>query len=309
MRRLAFLMVAALALSMTGFVVPALATPTGPALTVNGEVTTPTTYSLSQLGAVTQTSVSVTQTARSGTVTATYTGVSVETLVNAAHPAFPALTNTKNELLRVTVTIRGAFGQTVTMALGELDPNFGNHPALLALSVNGHPNFAAPELIVPGDQPPLRTVLDVNRLTVGIATAPATTTTVTGGIDVIDGTHQVMLSAAELAALPQETRSVTFAGPGGSQTHIERGPSLTTVLFASGIIPDVNTWATGVGDDNYAATVTPAEEWIGGRPLLVALTEDGGTADTPRLVPDGDVKGGRYVSGMVDLYVGRGPAS
>ena len=29
----------------------------------------------------------------------------------------------------------------------------------------------------------------------------------------------------------------------------------------------------------------------------------------PRLVTDGDVKGGRYVSGMVDIYVGTGPAS
>ena len=29
----------------------------------------------------------------------------------------------------------------------------------------------------------------------------------------------------------------------------------------------------------------------------------------PRLVTDGDVKGGRYVSGVVDIYVGTGPAS
>jgi hypothetical protein len=29
----------------------------------------------------------------------------------------------------------------------------------------------------------------------------------------------------------------------------------------------------------------------------------------PRLVADGDVKGGRYVSGVVDIYVGTGPAS
>lgn len=29
----------------------------------------------------------------------------------------------------------------------------------------------------------------------------------------------------------------------------------------------------------------------------------------PRLVTDGDVRGGRYVSGVVDIYVGTGPAS
>jgi hypothetical protein len=28
-----------------------------------------------------------------------------------------------------------------------------------------------------------------------------------------------------------------------------------------------------------------------------------------RLVTDGDVKGGRYVSGVVDIYAGTGPAS
>ena len=30
--------------------------------------------------------------------------------------------------------------------------------------------------------------------------------------------------------------------------------------------------------------------------------------DKLRMVTDGDVKGGRYVSGVVDIYVGTGPA-
>jgi hypothetical protein len=64
-----------------------------------------------------------------------------------------------------------------------------------------------------------------------------------------------------------------------------------------------------VGDDNYVATVTPAEQFVGGRPLQLSLSEDGGTVTEPRLVTDGDVKGGRYASNVVDLYVGTGPAS
>ena len=32
----------------------------------------------------------------------------------------------------------------------------------------------------------------------------------------------------------------------------------------------------------------------------------GGALAQPRLVTDGDVKGGRYVSGVVDLVVGQG---
>jgi hypothetical protein len=48
----------------------------------------------------------------------------------------------------------------------------------------------------------------------------------------------------------------------------------------------------------------------GGRPLLISLIEDGTALAAPRLVTDGDVKGGRYVSGVYDLIVGQGaPAS
>jgi hypothetical protein len=48
---------------------------------------------------------------------------------------------------------------------------------------------------------------------------------------------------------------------------------------------------------------------VGGRPLELSLNEDGVTLAQPRLVTDGDVKGGRYVSDVVDLYVGTGLAS
>jgi hypothetical protein len=36
----------------------------------------------------------------------------------------------------------------------------------------------------------------------------------------------------------------------------------------------------------------------------VSLNEDGQPLSQPRLIVDGDVKGGRYVSDMVDLAVG-----
>ncbi|HLI57622.1 MAG TPA: hypothetical protein VKY26_11405, partial [Actinomycetota bacterium] len=140
------------------------------------------------------------------------------------------------------------------------------------------------------------------------------TASVTGALEVIDGSRHRTLSLDELSDLPQHTLTVTFAGPGGSQTHAETGPTLDAVLRAAGIRPTLNTWVAGAGVDNYVAAVTPAEAWVGGRPLLVSLVEDGkgvsGTVgDTPRLIADGDVKGGRYDSDLVDLYVGRGPAS
>jgi hypothetical protein len=81
-----------------------------------------------------------------GSRTHSDTGVSLEDVVNAAAPTLPAA---ENAILRVTVTVSGEWGRAVTLALGELDPNFGNHPAYLALTQDGW-KLPAPELVVPG---------------------------------------------------------------------------------------------------------------------------------------------------------------
>jgi hypothetical protein len=296
-------------MALAGMSVPALARAgPRPVLAVGGEVTSAATYTLAQLAAQPQTTATVTVGGRQFTDT----GVLLETLVTDAGPAYPAsITNTKNEQLRVTVTVRGAGHREVTFALGELDPSFGDHPALLALTQNGRPIAFGPELVVPGDRAPIRFVLGVSQLTVGIATAPATDTAPSAGspVVVIDGHHEVTLSAALLARLPAETLDVSFGGPSGEQSHTEVGPSLLEVLAVAGVLPTLNTWVAAVGDDNYVATVTPAEQIVGGRPLQLSLEEDGVVLAQPRLVTDGDIKGGRYVSDVVDIYVGTGPAS
>lgn len=121
-----------------------------------------------------------------------------------------------------------------------------------------------------------------------------------------DGKRQVVLPAAELARLPRRTLTVTFVAGTASQTDTETGPTLAAVLAAARIIPGLNTWVAAVGDDGYVAAVTPAEALVGGRALLISLTENGTALAEPRLVADGDVKGGRYVSGVYDLVVGEG---
>jgi hypothetical protein len=47
-----------------------------------------------------------------------------------------------------------------------------------------------------------------------------------------------------------------------------------------------------------------------GKKVLLAVTQDGVELDKqgPRLIVPGDVKGGRYVSGVVRLYVGNADA-
>ncbi len=298
------LLVLGLALPVGAQASPVVAAP-APTVVVDGQVGAPATYTLAQLAAVTQTTVTLTV----GPVRLVEKRVLLESLVALAQPAYPPLVNTKNKVLRVTVTVRGAVGGPVTFAVGELDPNFGNHPALLALQTNGVTSPGGPDLVVPGDTAPLRFIAGVREVTVGIVTAPATTPVVTGSVTVHVGLHQIALSPALLALLPRRTLTVSFIGPGGTQTHTEEGPPLLEVLALTGAPLDLKAWAAAVGSDNYVATVTPAEDYAGGRPLLLSLVEDGVPLTQPRLVTDGDVKGGRYVAGMVDIYAGSGPAS
>jgi hypothetical protein len=262
-------------------------------VTIGGAVTTPHTYTLAELGALPQQSFTVGH--RTGT------GVSLEDLVNAAAPVLP---DTKNANLRVTVTVQGA-GFPVTFALGELDPGFGNHPAYLALGIGSRVR-RSPELIVPGDTWPLRTVRAVRSITVAVQGPTPVTPPSPGALTIQGPRGIVVLTAAQLAALRAQTLQVSFQAGTAPQTHTEIGPTLATVLRAGHIHGGLDTWVAAVGSDGYVATVTPAEAFVGGKQLLVSLNEDGVPQAQPRLVVSGDVKGGRYVSGVDNLVVGGG---
>jgi hypothetical protein len=300
-------LIAATALALACATLPAYARDNGRGVAIDGAVSMHTTYSFAQLAALPQTTAVVTF----GNHQVTDSGVLLETLITAASPAYPAsLPNTKNKLLRVTATVRGTGHQEVTFAVGELDPNFGDHPALLALTRNGMPIDGGPQLEVPADTGPQRFVSDVSEVAVGIASAPATNTSPSPGNPalLINGNHTVTLDGALLNRPRQETLNVSFGGPGGVESHTEVGPPLLDLLRLAGVDPTFNTWVAAVGSDNYVATVTPGEQIVGGRQLELSRIEDGVALAQPRLVADGDVKGGRYVSGVVNVYVGTGPA-
>lgn len=232
-----------------------------------------------------------------------FSGVSLETLVNLAGPVLP---NAKNASLRVTIAVAGFPARSVTIALGELDPSFGNHPAILALTQGGATLRDAPDLVVPGDtNRAARFVRRVTRLTVAVPSPRPTPPPSVGAITVHDGPRAIVLDAARLAGLPARMLTVSFKAGPTPQTHTEVGPTLDTVLAAAGIRPWSVAWVAAVGGDGYVATVTPAEAEVGGRQLLISLVEDGVPQTQPRLVVNGDVKGGRFVSGVDDLYVGR----
>jgi hypothetical protein len=268
-------------------------------LAVTGTVADPASYTISQLSALPTETVTL----PIGGHTVQATGVSLDVLVTAASPVLPSA---KNALLRVLVTVSGPAGHPVTFALGELDPSFGDHDAVLVLSVNGRTLPGGPALAVPGDRPPLRDLLVVRQIRVGVTNPGVVTPPSAGALVIEQGTRRTVLSAAALAALPAETRTVTFTAGDGQETHTETGPTLDAVLRAAQVRTSLNTWVAAVGSDGYVAAVTPAEAWVGGRPLLISLAEDGTPLAAPRLVTDGDVKGGRYVSGVDDLVIGQG---
>jgi hypothetical protein len=269
-------------------------------VSVTGAVATPATYSEAQLAAMPQTTFTITR-HDGGAVSAT--GVSLESLVTAAQPNVdPTI---KNGLLRVTVSVGGRVGAPVTFGEGELDPSFGNHPAYLALTVGGH-KLLAPALLVPGDDQPIRAVAPVSTITVGVQSPAPTAGFTPGTVTVEQGSHTTTLTAAQLAALPPETLRASFLAGTTTTNVTEVGPSLDEVLRAAHVPLGVGTWVAGVGDDGYVAVVTPAEQWVAGKHLQISLNENGAPLSEPRLVVDGDVKGGRYVSGLVDLVVGQG---
>lgn len=270
---------------------------------VGGMVATPHAYTLADLGALPQTTVQTTRQTIFGPVTYADEGVSLQSLVTLAAPTLPP--DTKNASLRVTIDVRGAGGH-VTTTLGELDPSFGNHPAVLVLTRDGSPIAHGPQLVFPGDGTGGRSVRSVTKITIGVQSPAAAVPAHPGDVSVTDGHRTRVLSARLLALLPASTRTVTFQAGTSPQTHTETGPDLMSVLATARFRADRATFVAAAADDGYVATVTPGEELFGGRGLMLSLTEDGVALAQPRLVVDGDVKGGRYVSGVTKLLVGEG---
>lgn len=285
--RAAVAVTAALLATLAG-VSPAVAD-TGHAVSVTGAVATPATYSTAKLAALPQVTYPVTAPGRPRSIT----GVDLESLVERSTPVLPSGKNTE---LRVILTVTARDHHAVTFALGELDPSFGDHPAVL--TDRGHDV----DLVVPGDRTRARDLDDVTGIRVDVSNAMAQATA-PGSVLVTTGHRTVTVPAAVLARLPHRSLTVTFLAGTASQTHTESGPPLSLVLRAAGLPATPNTAVVAVGSDSYGAAVTLAEDHVGGRPLLLSTMEDGVALAQPRLVTDGDVKGGRYVSDVVVLQV------
>jgi hypothetical protein len=142
--------------------------------------------------------------------------------------------------------------------------------------------------------------------------APPTTP---GNVGVVgDVANPLVIDAAILDALPQHTVNVSFtAGGGGPVAHTFTGPLLLDVLAAAGPRFDpaikndkLRHFISVTASDGYRALlgygeIDPSFE---NKQVLLATTQDGSpTTGGPRLAVPGDTAGGRYVTGVVQVYL------
>ncbi|MGJ7510243.1 molybdopterin-dependent oxidoreductase [Variovorax sp. GT1P44] len=114
------------------------------AVAVSGAVDKPMTFDLAALKAMP----SISRTVNGST----YTGVSLWTLLHGT-TGIKVDPTVKNASMAMYVVATGSDGYKAVIALGEIDPDFGNKMALVAYSVNGAPldRNGMARLIVPGD--------------------------------------------------------------------------------------------------------------------------------------------------------------
>jgi hypothetical protein len=112
-------------------------------------------YTLSTLEALPATTETVTYLAGGTSVTATFTGVSIWTLLtDAGIVTNPAV---KNDILNYYLEATGSDGYSAIFSLGELDPMFGGSPTspdLIAYDQVGNPFLGSDgfaRVVVPGD--------------------------------------------------------------------------------------------------------------------------------------------------------------
>jgi len=151
--------------------VAAIEFPGGPSqhFTISGAVQTEATLTLADLQALpTQTVTAETRTRMGSQGTATYRGVLLKDLLDMV-AKLQLDPNTKNDALARAITAYGSDGYRATIAYGEIDPDFGGQPILVAFEINGQPladRDGMCELIVPGDKLAGRWVKNLVALTV-----------------------------------------------------------------------------------------------------------------------------------------------
>src|SRR5215475_11118702 len=132
--RAALLSGTAALVSLISFGSPAYSQGVSTEFTVGGQVIAPRTFTLPDLQALPATTLNVTFLAGSSSVTTTFTGPQMWTLLNST-VGLRLNSTVKNDVLRNVVVATGSDGYQVVYALGEINPSFGGsatRPELVA---------------------------------------------------------------------------------------------------------------------------------------------------------------------------------
>lgn len=122
--------------------------------TVDGQVFNPLTLTPDSLASdFTSQTVDVTYLSGEDTVTTSFTGVPLWQILSAAQPNLNA--DVRNDRLSMYVVVTGSDGYQAVIAWGEIDPELGNQPILIAYEEQGEPiadDQGPLRLVVPGDE-------------------------------------------------------------------------------------------------------------------------------------------------------------
>ncbi len=141
------------------------------AVSVGGAVEIPLNLGLADLRAFPPITLNAeTRTRQGAQGSHSYTGALLKDVLDKAKPRTDP--NRKNDLLTRYVTAAGSDGYLVTVAYGEIDPDFGAQQIIVAYEMDGKPldKDGAAELVVPGDKLAGRWVKNLVSITVGMPT-------------------------------------------------------------------------------------------------------------------------------------------
>ncbi len=253
-----------------------------------------------------------------------YVGASVYSLISGAGFLYPTGASVKNGFLRDYIAVGGAGGGQVVLSEGEVDPGFGGASSTDIIAYQRNGAAIAPELIVPGDLGGgigKRDVTGVTSLSVGVAAVPAAATGAAGAVpltvggDVSEAANPY--GAAAVQAIGRVAQSDSFSAGSAKASVGFTGAPLQSVLNSAGIDGTAagNEYVVATGTDGYGVVYSRGEidPSIRGTPAALIAYDDGtgtfpsvgGISGALRTTAPGDAKGGRYVSSLDSVTVGR----
>ena len=224
-------------------------------------------------------------------------------------------------IARASALAFGADGYRTVFALGELDPDFGNRPSIVAYAetLNGVSTLLASDgpfrVTAPGDVKGGRYVSNLVRL--DVRASGSTVASVGGGVSTQFTVSGAVLrpgtyDLAALQALPVVTQTAgTSAYTGVSfWSFLNTAAGLKTNPAVKN--DSLGMYAVATGSDGYKAVFSLGEldPGFGNQPDLIAYAQAGvplTTTGFARIVVPNDVKAGRYVSNLISIEVFAAP--